>query len=245
MKRAHRLHDVSATSTRRHALKRFSLIAFAASGCLPLHEALAADADGQRDDFFRYVEMDLSRDVQRMLDKGFDVNTLDAKGQSALYVALREKSNATVEVLLKAPGLHVDVANGVGETPLMMAALRGRADVMARLIAMGAKVNRDGWSPLHYAASGGDVGAINLLLAQGALLNARAPNGNTPLMMAAGYGTIDGTRELMRWGADACLVNKAGRNAADYARANDHDLLGDELDKACFTQGGGASSPGR
>lgn len=205
----------------------------------------AEDSESQRRDFFRFVEMDLAREVQRMLDKGFDVNVLDAHGQSALYVALREKSHDTVEVLLKAPGLQVEAANGVGETPLMMAALRGQAQVMARLIAMGAKVNREGWSPLHYAASGGDLAAIDLLLSQGAVLDARAPNGNTPLMMGAGYGSIDGTRELLRWGANPCLVNTAGRSAADYARANDHELLGDELENACVVQAGKAASPQR
>jgi len=36
----------------------------------------------------------------------------------------------------------------------MMAALRGSLEWTQRLIERGAAINRDGWTPLHYAASG-------------------------------------------------------------------------------------------
>jgi hypothetical protein len=71
---------------------------------------------------------------------------------------------------------------------------------MGTLIARGARINKAGWTPLHYAAAGPSLEAVELLLAHGAALEAVAPNGNTPLMMAAGYGAIDSARLLLRRG---------------------------------------------
>jgi ankyrin repeat protein len=114
----------------------------------------------------------------------------------------------------------------------MMAALRGRLPAMATLIARGAQVRRPGWTPLHYGASGQEPRAIDLLLAHGAEVDARSPNGSTPLMLAAGYGAIDGAVLLLRRGADPALRNQAGLTAADMARRADRDRLAEQLDAA-------------
>ncbi|MCO5977981.1 ankyrin repeat domain-containing protein [Ideonella oryzae] len=201
------------------------------AGLLLAATGLAARA-ASYEDWFRYIELDLGREIQKMLQAGFDVNTVDPKGQSGLYVALREGSATVVPVLLAWPGTALDAQNAMGETPLMMAALKGRMDVMASLIARGARINKDGWTPLHYAATGPNPDAVELLLAHGAVLDAVAPNGNTPLMMAAGYGAIDSARLLLRRGADARPRNKGGRDAADLAKAADRLGLAQELGDA-------------
>lgn len=186
---------------------------------------------GSYEDFFIGVELDRPAIVAPLLAKGFDVNARDPSGQHALYVALRENSNHVVELLLKVPGLQAEATNTAGETLLMMAALRGHLGAMQRLIALGATIEREGWTPLHYAASGESTEAIELLLERGAEIDARAPNGNTPLMMAAGFGSIDGAVLLVRKGADTTLKNKAGMTAADYARRGGHDVLARQLEE--------------
>ncbi|WP_022979225.1 ankyrin repeat domain-containing protein, partial [Ideonella sp. B508-1] len=137
-----------------------------------------------------------------------------------------------VPVLLSWPGIALDAENAMGETPLMMAALKGRVEVMNTLIQRGARINKTGWTPLHYAAAGPSLDAVELLLAHDAALEAIAPNGNTPLMMAAGYGAIDSARLLLRRGADARPRNKGGRDAADLAKAADRLGLAQELHDA-------------
>lgn len=183
-------------------------------------------------DWFLYIQLDRAESVRALLRAGFDVNALSERGQSGLLLALREGSLDTARVLLEAPGLAADAANSAGETPLMMAALKGHLPIMAELIARGAAVNREGWTPLHYAASGGHEDAIELLLSRGAALNAQAPNGATPLMMAAGFGTIDSARLLLRRGADPTLRNQGRRSAADYARMAGRDGLARDLQAA-------------
>ncbi len=59
---------------------------------------------------------------------------------------------------------------------------------------------------------------IRLLLDHNAYIDAESPNGSTPLMMAARYGSIDGARLLLDEGADATIKNEQGLTAADFAR---------------------------
>ena len=57
------------------------------------------------------------------------------------------------------------------------------------MASMGADVNKPGWTPLHYAATHGHLAIMDLLLEEHAYIDAESPNGTTPLMMAAHYGT--------------------------------------------------------
>ncbi len=60
---------------------------------------------------------------------------------------------------LLAAGAAANAANKEGETPLYLAALQGRAEVVGTLLQHGADKNsatREGWTPLH-AAHGGEV----------------------------------------------------------------------------------------
>jgi ankyrin repeat protein len=176
-------------------------------------------------DYFRAVNTDNDRTVKELLERGFDPNTLSEYGQTGLYLAIREESFKVAEALLSSPKLKVDIANVVGETALMMAALQGRLDWSKRLIDRGAKVRRDGWSPLHYAATGPNVDVVALLLDLGAPIDARAPNGNTPLMMAARHGAEESVALLVQRGADKTLLNDRDQTAADAARQVDRPWL--------------------
>lgn len=187
---------------------------------------------GAYEDFFKAIELDDVSGVQRLLERGMDPDTRDPRGQLALYVALREESLRVADVLLSHPGLHVDLPNAVGETPLMMAALRGQFEIAQRLYARGATVERPGWTPLHYAASGPSLDLLRWLLELRAPINARSPDGTTPLMLAAGYGLIDATDELLQRGADATARNERGLDAAAFARRAGRDALAARIEAA-------------
>ena len=208
---------------RRHFISCVHL--FAATAIFPAH----ADA---YDDFFKAVELDDSSTVGRLLLRGFDPNAIDRRGRSAIVFALVSDSARAFELLIAHPETRVDAANAAGETPLMMAALRGNLGAVRSLIERGAQINRPGWSPLHYAASGPEPKVLQLLLERGADIDARAPNGNTPLMMAARYGAVDGAQVLLSRGADPRLRNAAGMTAADLARVAERDRLADRLERA-------------
>lgn len=176
-------------------------------------------------DFFRAVNTDNASTVQTLLQQGFDPNTLNPAGQTPLYLAIKDESPKVVAVLLASPQLKPDLANAAGETPLMMAALRGQLEWAQQLAALGAKLNREGWTPLHYAATGPNPKVVAFLLDQGAAINAIAPNGSSALMMAARYGPEDTVRLLLARGADKRVRNSLNQTALDLARKADRDYL--------------------
>ena len=185
---------------------------------------------GAYEDFFRSIEIDDGRTLSRLLQRGFDPNTPDPQGQVGLFLALRGGSDQVVELLLGHPELKVDAVNGSDETPLMMAALRGSIAPARRLIERGARLERPGWTPLHYAASGPSTPMVRLLLERGAPIDARSPNGTTPLMMAARYGDEGSVAVLLERGADATLRNQLDLGAADFARAAGREALATRLE---------------
>jgi len=176
-------------------------------------------------DFFRAVSVDNADTVRELLARGFDPNTKSEGGQVALFLAMREDSPKVAAVLLASPVLDIDAANAVGETALMMAALKGRTEWVRKLIDRGAKVQKPGWSPVHYAATGPSAEILILLLDRGADVNARAPNRNTPLMLAARYGPEENVKLLLQRGADKKLINDRNLSAADMARTADRATL--------------------
>jgi uncharacterized protein len=195
-----------------------------------LHVSLAAA--GVYEDFFVAVKRNDGRTVGTLLERGFDPNTRDPQGQVALILALHGENMAVAEALMARPDTQVNLVNGVGESALMMAALRGQLEWCQRLLARGAQVNKAGWSPLHYAATGPDPRIVALLLERGAIVDAESPNRSTPLMMAARYGKEESVKLLLARGADAKRTNDLGQTAADAARSAGREYLVEELSRS-------------
>jgi len=176
---------------------------------------------GSYDDFFTAIKRDDASTVIRLLERGFDANTLNPAGEHGLLLAMREPSLKVATVLINWPKTKVETRNRQDESPLMLAAIKGLTDVCQQLISKGADVNKPGWTPLHYAATYGHLAVMNLLLENNAYIDAASPNGSTPLMMAAGYGTPIAVKLLLEAGADPMLKNDQGLSAIDFAqRAN-------------------------
>ena len=183
-------------------------------------------------DFFRAVHVDNDRTVKDLLASGFDPNTANEKGQVGLYLALREESFKVAAALLAHPATRIDATTEADETPLMMAAMRGNLDWTQRLLDRGAAINRTGWTPLHYAASGPEVAVVKLLLDRGAVIDAPSPNSTTALMMAARYGPHDSVELLLQRGANPKLRNQRQMTPADFASSVGREPLARLLEAA-------------
>ncbi|MBL8305668.1 MAG: ankyrin repeat domain-containing protein [Rubrivivax sp.] len=182
-------------------------------------------------EFFRAIGVDDVGTVRTLLERGFDPNALSERGQTGLYLAMREGAPRVAAVLLAHPEIRIDAANAVGETALMMAALRGQVDWLPRLLDKGAALERTGWTALHYAASGPETRAVALLLDRGARIDAPSPNRSTALMMAARYGPESSVDLLLARGADLRLRNDLGLGAADFARLGGREALAERLQR--------------
>ena len=175
---------------------------------------------GAYEDFFVAILRDDDAAIAALLRRGFDPNTRDPKGQVGLTIALQNGSSKAFAALLASSQVNVEARNAQDESPLMMAALKGNLEAVKALLARDADVNKTGWTPLHYAASAGSrqhVAIIALLLENHAYIDATSPNGTTPLMMAAQYGSNEAVQLLLDEGADPTLKNQLGLTAADFA----------------------------
>jgi ankyrin repeat protein len=196
--------------------------------------AIAASSThaGTYEDFFIAVNRDDGDTVRALVKRGLDPNTRNPEGQTALHLALRDQSERITEALWASPALDVNAVNGSGETPLMLAALRGDLRWAQRLVERGAKVHKEGWSPLHYAATGSEAKIVAFLLDRGAPVNAPSPNRSTPLMMAAGYGAEASVDLLLARGADKRLRNDRDLDAREFAKIGGREFLMRRLDPA-------------
>jgi ankyrin repeat protein len=179
---------------------------------------------GSYEDFFRALKEDDASAVRSLLQRGFDPNTPSPDAVDGLFVALRDGSLKAANVLIDWPKTDVDKRTPKDETPLMMASLRGHLDIAKKLVAKGADVVKTGWTPLHYAATNSHIPVMELLLEEHAYIDAESPNGTTPLMMAAMYGTTAAVKYLLEAGADPTVKNQLGMTAGDFAsKANRPD----------------------
>lgn len=186
---------------------------------------------GSYEDFFRAVVRDDVGSLRQLLAQGMDPNSRDPKGYPALTLSLQRESPRVFSTLLDQPGIDVNALNSAGESALMLAAIGGDLEKCERLLARGALVQQPGWSPLHYAASGQETRIVALLLERGALVDAEAPNGTTPLMLAAQHAPEATVNLLLQHGADTRRRTKRGMQAIDFAELGGRDWLVERFEK--------------
>ena len=127
---------------------------------------------------------------------------------------------------------RVGAQNGVGETSIMLASLKGHLDVVELLQANGAGVSQPGWAPLHYCAWEGHAEVCRYLIERGAAVDALSPNGTSPLMMAARGGHIEVVKLLLARSANPSVRNDSNATALSWALKAGHTAIADLLKRA-------------
>lgn len=134
-------------------------------GSLPLRAAVAPLIKAAHDG--RVSE------VKQLLQSGAPVDATDVNGWTALLYALQDGHDEIARLLIDA-GANVNQDTLLG-TPLMVAAYRGRAEMIELLVFRGAKVNfadEEGHRALSSAAVAGRTNILGQLLTLGADLQA-------------------------------------------------------------------------
>jgi ankyrin repeat protein len=145
--------------------------------------------------------------IQLLVYYGADINQKNHKENTYLHDLIRKGKYDLVLQLIQLkeketddkPILRLDEKNNTGKTPLHLAVISRRKDIIKTLLDHGAKANiqsNDGRTPLHWAAINGDCDAANLLLAAGAKINQCTKHNTTPLIFAA-HNKEDAMVELL------------------------------------------------
>lgn len=112
-----------------------------------------------------------------------------------------------IRQLLEA-GACVNVKDNTGKTPLHIAVIKERYEVVELLLKNGANVNCAypkygiNYTPLHFAVEKGNIEIVNLLLSNGALVDAKTVTSETPLHIATEKGHLAIVETLLKHGAD-------------------------------------------
>ena len=97
-------------------------------------------------------------------------------------------------------------------------------DLLAQRADPNAPAGGNGWTPLMHAVHKHQLATAAALIDGGANVNLAAPDGETPLMMAAGYGYSDFVKLLLARGADPRKRDAKGDTALDYAIVGANDI---------------------
>ena len=163
-----------------------------------------------------------------LLQNGASPNLQDIEGLTALHVAAQRGRTEELNLLLGAKGVDVNKQTRSGVTLLMIlcgAVARpsdrrsdlgedDAADLLRHVISLEGKIRtRDvtGCTALHFAASSGRHKLCQILLENGASLDAQNAEGESPLHLAARNGHHEILRLLVEFGADVCLASKQGK----------------------------------
>jgi ankyrin repeat protein len=133
----------------------------------------------------------------------------------ALLDAATKGDVAAIQKSLAA-GVKVDVRDGAGRTPLLLATHGNKVEAARVLIAAGADVNaRDNIqdSPFLYAGAEGRNDILRMTLAAGADLKSTNRYGGTALIPAAHHGHPETVKILLATAIDKDHVNKLGWTA--------------------------------
>ena len=172
--------------------------------------SLPAAATPSGDRLIAAAQDGLTAEVDELIAKHTDVNSIDSAGATALAWAVMRANNEVAARLLKA---HADPnrtdANGV--SPLMLAIDSNAPGMVKLLLANGANANltgENGETPLMHAVQQGSLDMVQMLLASKADVNAREKQfDQTALMWAAGHPEL--TTLLLAHGADFRATTKS------------------------------------
>lgn len=169
-----------------------------------------------------------------LLGIGADPYSVQENDQNVMHFAAAYGHPEIVKMFLTDKKL-LDSRNKWGMTPLMLAAMNGQTPVCEILLKGGADsllVDVNGFNAMHLAAQKGLTEVVKLFASNKKTIDAQIKQGNTPLTLAAEYGSLECCEILLKAGADATIVTSLGMNALHFAvnvsilNSNLYDRLG-------------------
>ncbi|XP_059173540.1 transient receptor potential cation channel subfamily A member 1-like [Physella acuta] len=136
------------------------------------------------------AELGLTSAVPILFELGAQLRYKNKENLSPFHLAIKAGCMKVCLAMLKRTtgGVTISEIDGRGRSPVHLAARYGHVKILDTLVKLGARMKRDkdGNTPLHYAAAAGNlICAENLLHVWGSVLNAQNNVGDTALHLAA------------------------------------------------------------
>ena len=204
------------------------------------------EATNSNDIFFASIESGDIIKVRELISQGTDVNAVNGEGWSALHLAVKANNAAIVKELLSNkrinmnPTLPVDsiLMDGGskwyadGQTPLLLAAYYGYADLVSMLLNYGADIMAkdtiDDAMAIHIASAKGYANVVMAILDSSAakassmdIANIGDNTGTTPLMWAAMNNQVTVISILIKYKANVNMQDDDGWTPLHFAAASD------------------------
>jgi ankyrin repeat protein len=156
--------------------------------------------------------------INNFLDKNIDLNFNDEWGETPLRIAVSTGNPGLVQLLID-KGAKVNFKNGINFTALHCAACSNFPEITKLLIENGAEIEPEGAIyPLHHAAKHNDIRSAEILIKNGACIDARTIDGSTPLHFAYYEGHDEMVNFLIKNNANQMLKNDYGKIPADLKK---------------------------
>ncbi|XP_067654174.1 ankyrin repeat and SOCS box protein 2-like [Haliotis asinina] len=130
--------------------------------------------------------------VEFLVARGADASLLGKYGRNILHYACWSGDVETVKLILSLKVVGINSRGWMRKTPVMTAAGEGKGEVVELLVRRGAElspVDVDGSNILFYAAKGGDMKAVKLILSRNIVdINAKNDYGHTAAYFAMRRG---------------------------------------------------------
>lgn len=152
--------------------------------------------------------------VRRLVERGASLHKKSSGGYTAvLHAALNPSAEAPgiIHCLIER-GVDPHAASEYGESPLGVAAGRGRRDLVRILMDSGVDPHSVDWTQLHCEIALGKS-LLQEECIRGIDLEKRDRAGRTPLLLALNLGDAQQAETLTSWGAEGSVLAAAGRTS--------------------------------
>ena len=160
--------------------------------------------------------------VEFLLKSGMDINKGDDGGYTPVHWATQEGQLEVVKLLAYNGGdLEKEDENSI--TPLYLAATDGYTEIIEFFISKNVSIDSiyygpSSCTPLNIACICNKISAVELLLKNGANIEAEDDEGRTPLFNASLKGNIEVVKTLLKYGANKNTKNKRGKIICEIKR---------------------------
>lgn len=163
----------------------------------------------------------LTPEQEAVLEQTVDVNDKNNKGQTLCWIAAQKGQTEMLKRLIL-KGADYEIKDTKGVSPLMIAAMNGRVDVVDYLTTKVRNIDEkrtDGQTALTLAIEHDRAEVVRCLIDNGASSDTKL-KGNTLLMHAASFDSINTIKILVMLGHDPLEKNFRGKTAIDIAKTS-------------------------